>query len=91
MLPHVMRLNAAEVRDLYDELRAESADPGQPLWERFADLRARAGLQATLREVGVPSTALPRLAADAARQWTAGFNPVAVGESELLGLYESAY
>jgi hypothetical protein len=34
---------------------------------------------------------LPHLAAQAAKQWTAGFNPRPVRDEELLGLYQQAY
>ena len=91
MLPHAMRFNAEVVGDLYDELRQIVRADGRPLWESFNDLRTLAGLPGTLRECGVPRDCLPDLAADAAAQWTAGFNPRPVTEKDLRELYEAAY
>ena len=54
-------------------------------------LRAAGGQPATLREVGIERAALPTLARLAAQQWTAGFNPRPVGETELRSLYEAAW
>jgi alcohol dehydrogenase len=56
-----------------------------------ARLLARAGLATTLRSLGIDPLRLPQLATQAAKQWTAGFNPRAVGEAELLALYQEAY
>jgi alcohol dehydrogenase len=56
-----------------------------------AELVSQAGLISTLREFEVPSDSLDSLAADAAKQWTAGFNPRNVGAEELLALYQAAY
>ena len=56
-----------------------------------ADLVSQAGLISTLREFEVPRKSLESLAAEAAKQWTAGFNPRSVAAEELLGLYEAAY
>ena len=38
----------------------------------------------------LPRADLPELAAIAAQQWTATFNPRAVGEAELLAIYRRA-
>ena len=37
------------------------------------------------------ATGLPSLAAAAAQQWTANFNPRQVGQAELLEIYRQAY
>jgi len=50
-----------------------------------------AKMPATLSDCGVPQKDLPMLAAEAARQWTAGFNPRAVTERDFLALFEAAY
>jgi len=51
---------------------------------------AASGLPRTLREVEVSETRVPVLAAMAAKQWTAGFNPRKVGEAELARIYGMA-
>jgi alcohol dehydrogenase len=43
-----------------------------------------------LSACGVSSGIFPVLAEEAAQQWTAGFNPRPLTESDLLGLYEAA-
>jgi alcohol dehydrogenase len=92
MLPHVVRFNAPEVGPLYEALTAaDGSAPPATLDRRIRELCDLAGLPACLRDCDVPSEALPELAADAARQWTASFNPRPVGEPELRALYEAAY
>jgi alcohol dehydrogenase len=100
MLPHVIRFNAAAVEDQYHDLLLESQN-GSPLpkpeggveglADFVADLLARAGLATTLRTLGVDPLKLPHMAAQATKQWTAGFNPRPVKEEDLLGLYQRAY
>lgn len=91
-LPHVVRLNAQVVADRYGELAAAvGLADAEALVARLVALRREAGLPATLREVGVAEVELPELAAAAARQWTARFNPFPVAEAELLGLYRLAF
>jgi len=100
MLPHVIRFNAAEVEHQYHDLLHESQN-GSPLpkaaggVEGLSDfvlrLLTKAGLATTLRGLSVDPLKLPHLASQAAKQWTAGFNPRTVGEEELLGLYQKAY
>jgi alcohol dehydrogenase len=100
MLPHVIRFNAAMVEDQYHDLLHESQN-GSPLpkveggVEGLSDfvsrLLAKAGLATTLRSLSVDPLKLPNLATQAAKQWTAGFNPRPVGEDDLLGLYQQAY
>jgi alcohol dehydrogenase len=100
MLPHVIRFNAAAVERQYYDLLHESQN-GSPLpkAERgisglsdfVSQLLAKAGLATTLRSLSVDPLKLPQLASQAAKQWTAGFNPRPVGEAELLALYQQAY
>jgi len=54
-------------------------------------MRAASGRDFHLATLGAERDALPALAADAASQWTAGFNPRPVREADLLNLYESCY
>ena len=48
-------------------------------------------LPSSLREAGVEASAIPMLAAEAVRQWTAGFNPRPVAEADFVALYEMAF
>lgn len=100
MLPHVIRFNAQTVEPQYFDLLTASQN-GSPLpkpeggVEGLADfvheLLAKAGLATTLRSLAVDPLKLPQLAAQAAKQWTASFNPRPVHETELLELYQQAY
>jgi alcohol dehydrogenase len=99
-LPHVIRFNGAEVGAWYrDLLECTAGSNGYPSPESGVDgladfvsaLAKRAGLAGRLSECGVKHERLAELAAEAARQWTGGFNPRKVGEPELLSLYEAAY
>ena len=98
MLPHVVRFNAVECAPWYDELTVISA-PGKGNSHRGAEGLSRfltgliesAGLATRLAEIGVSESKLPQLATEAAKQWTATFNPRKVGEAELLALYRAAW
>ena len=43
-----------------------------------------------MAEFGVARADISKLAEEAAKQWTAGFNPRSVAVKEFIGLYESA-
>jgi len=100
MLPHVVRFNGVECGPWYGELlHASVGNNGAPtpesgaagLAEFLTGIVERAELPTQLRACGVEENLLPQLAAEAAKQWTAGFNPRAVGEGELQRLYEAAW
>lgn len=100
MLPHVIRFNGAEVNSWYhDLLECTAGGNGFPAAETgangladfVADLARHAELRNRLSDCGVKSERLPQLAAEAAKQWTGGFNPRQVSEAELLSLYEAAF
>jgi alcohol dehydrogenase len=100
MLPHVIRFNGVTCRDWYQELVADApvannmlnvGDGVEGLAQFFASLVQVAGLATRLRECGVPQDSLPRLAGQAAKQWTGTFNPRTVESDEWLGLYREAY
>jgi alcohol dehydrogenase len=100
MLPHVIRFNGQQYDDWYRELLESTfssngarsvGHAAEHLADFVADLAAQAGLPAQLSACGVEQSQLPQLAADAAKQWTATFNPRKVGEEELLGLYQQAF
>ena len=85
MLPHVIQFNKEERSELYQGLGISL------LQERIVELKSVAGLEERLRDLGVRREDFPRLAAEAAKQWTGKFNPRPVNEMELLRLYELAY
>ena len=96
MLPHVVRWNGEHVGDRYTGLlRAAGRDGSDAAAERLATrleaLRRAAGLQMSLRDLGVPRESLPALAAEAATQWTGTFNPRPFDAGSALVLYEQAY
>ncbi len=101
MLPHVVRFNAEEagVQVAYAALAhaaglvsASESDARAvlALCERVESLLALAQLPRTLAECGVEESALTTLAEEAARQWTAGFNPRSVTQADFVELYTAA-
>jgi alcohol dehydrogenase len=97
MLPEVVRFNGAGAAgDDYHELArlagggVDAASPAA-LARRLEHLLERSGLRPRLRDWGVERHRLPELAREAARQWTAQFNPRPVGEGEFLAMYEAVY
>ena len=50
-----------------------------------------AGMPRSLADCSVTPSAIPLLAAEAAKQWTAGFNPRPVGEQDFIQLFEAAF
>jgi alcohol dehydrogenase len=90
MLPSVIRFNAADlaVAQIYDELGDIKA---ARLAGRVEWLLNLAGMPRSLADCGVTPASIPMLAAEAARQWTAGFNPRPAGEKDFLGLFEAAF
>ncbi len=97
MLPHVVRWNGAVVGDRYDQLlkhgsvTLDRGEPAEALAARLEELLAIGGLTRGLRTAGVPESDLPRLAEEAAGQWTGQFNPRPFGVAEALELYQRAY
>jgi alcohol dehydrogenase len=89
-LPAVIRFNGAAVGGLYDEL-AESGNGAELLASLVENLLQQAGLPARLSEYAVPESDLPTLAQEAARQWTANFNPRPVTADDLLEIYRWFY
>ena len=87
LIPHVVRFNGARGAD-YGALDAEGADS---LATRLDEMLKVNALPTRLRELDVPQARLDELARMAAAQWTAGFNPVPVGERELREIYETAW
>ncbi len=95
MLPHVVRFNAeltgarngaTGTENPYEALEISP----EALVEQLIHWLSAAGLPTRLSEVGVEEAALPRLAAEAAQQWTAQFNPRPVDANAMLELYRAA-
>ncbi len=101
MLPHVIRHNAAGseiARDAYVELArvaglVSGEDPNAAVDALVAcieKLLNLAGIPRSLAAIGVTAERIPALAGEAARQWTAGFNPVAMDAAAFEELYRAA-
>ena len=90
MLPHVLRFNGSDpaTAALYENLDGSSANQLAGNLER---LRTAAGMPGKLSEAGVKRSALPGLAREAAKQWTAAFNPRKVVAADFVKLYEAAW
>lgn len=58
---------------------------------RLRELAEMAELPTNLREAGIPEEALPRLAEEAAKQWTGRFNPRPFDAAAALEIYQAAY
>jgi alcohol dehydrogenase len=98
VLPHVVRFNAEgpSARAAYQDLSLQSAlaertaSPAQAveaLARRIEDLLQAAGFPASLDQCGVTASAIPSLAAGAASQWTARYNPREVSARDFEALY----
>lgn len=87
MLPHVIDFNRADAgaAAIYDSLG------GAGLAGRVRRLLGACGMEFRLRDLGVEEAALPDLAAEAATQWTARFNPVPVDAATLEAVYRAAW
>jgi alcohol dehydrogenase len=85
LLPHVVRWNGPVAGELYRQL-----DDGD-LVHRLAHMAEMADLSVRLREQGVSREAIPRLAEDAATQWTGRFNPRPFDAAGAMEIYEWAY
>ena len=96
MLPHVVRFNGPVCGRAYAELLTDVAisatadEAGATLADWLTGLLAAAQLKTSLRACGIDTADVPALAAAAATQWTAGFNPRAVTAADLADLYEAA-
>ena len=101
-LPAVMRFNAElpEVRSIYAGFArdaglaaADSSDveAASACIARVENLLVAAGFPATLEEHGFAADEVDGLAAEAAEQWTAGFNPRPVRAGDFSELYASLF
>ena len=98
MLPAVIRFNAAlpEAASIYADLAVAAgiAGPHVPqsialawLIEAVTGALRTAGIPTSLTAAGVDPNAIPELAAEAARQWTATFNPRSITAADFEALY----
>ena len=90
MLPAVIRFNAGEVGGLYAQLDGDLGG-AEGLAQTIEDWMRQAELPTRLSEYDISQEALPLLAEEAARQWTASFNPRQVAARDLLGIYQRVY
>ena len=90
MLPHVLRFNGRDpaAARLYASLGFSSAHQLAGELESLLDL---AGIPRSLSQCGVKHSSLPALAREAARQWTAAFNPRSAAAADFARLYEAAW
>jgi alcohol dehydrogenase len=90
MLPWVVRFNAEqpETARLYEAL--EPGGIGR-LMSRLDWLLNLAGMPRSLGECPVKAAAIPSLAAEAAKQWTAAFNPRPLAGADFASLYQAAF
>lgn len=95
MLPPVVRFNAQACHEAYAELVhaiAPTAATTAGLWlaDWLVGLLEAGGLATRLSAAEISTPDIQRLAAAAASQWTAGFNPRPVTADDLAALYEAA-
>jgi len=94
MLPAVIRYNARDplAHERYLELSA-AVDLG-PIDEFVAELEVLldvAKMREGLAQKGIDPTQFPVLAEEAAKQWTAGFNPRPIAAEDFVQLYEEVF
>lgn len=102
MLPLIVRFNGADsmARKAYAELASAPeiacvSDGHEPaveaLIKRLDALLNLARIPRSLADCGVDRAKIRLMAAEAAKQWTAGFNPRPITEKDFVGLYEAAF
>jgi len=93
MLPGIVRYNAvlADAAAVYDELAVSVGfHSTEELVEGVREILELAGLASPLARFGVTQESIPALAAEAAQQWTAQFNPRPIAADDFQRLYEEA-
>lgn len=101
ILPHVLRFNAELTPEPYVELapfafselsEIEPQKRANAFIEKLVDLSSECGLQQNLRQMGIPTEALPDLADDAMNQSRLLVNnPRALTREDALAIYRSAF
>ena len=92
MLPHVIRLNAQVVSDLYDDLCTDIGLHGsaETLANHIDELKTLADLPQRLSDARVTADRIDTMAEQACSQWTGEFNPLSLDKQAFLHLYTSA-
>ncbi len=99
MLPHVVRWNKDAVGARYKQLAriaslvaddAGEAEAVEALAQRLEQLRNAGGLPSSLLAAGISKSDFPKLAEEAAKQWTGGFNPRDWSFQGAMEVYEKA-
>ena len=101
MLPFVVKFNSEDLesRVEYEKSaavaklfqRSNGGDAVSAIIQHLESLQTTARLPRRLRDCGVEREKLKTLADDAAKQWTAGFNPRKVSAEDFLRFYEAAF
>ena len=100
MLPHVIRFNAVEIGEWYEDLLKSTcegdgfpaqADGPNGLADFVADLVEKAELPGKLSDCGVAEEEHPALAEAAMKQWTGTFNPRKLSPEALFEVYRQAF
>ena len=100
LLPVVMEFNLPAAKGKYAEIAkamgvdvsAMGADEAAAAAVKAVkDLSVSLGIPQTLREIGIPESALPQLAKDAFADVCTGGNPREITEADILELYKIAY
>lgn len=99
MLPHVIRFNGEQFAHWYVDLLSTRGDgdalPGpsdgvEGLAQFVTSLVEKSGLSTTLAQLKVDPATIETLAGEAAKQWTATFNPREVSAADLAAIYRAA-
>ena len=93
MLPHVVKFNSVNDPKMYSDLfpGISGVDCVDSLASFIQKELTESGLKKDLRSLDVTHESLPKLATEAATQWTAQFNPRPVDHESLLGIYSDAF
>lgn len=102
MLPHVVQFNGLDpaTRAAYVDFAVAGGIVGasespahalRALQERLGKVLTLANLPRSLTDCGVRRETIPMLAGEAARQWTANFNPRSLTRDDFVQLYENAW
>ncbi len=91
MLPAIVQFNSvdAQAREIYQHL--ELPDGAKSLVGWLNEVLDQANMPKSLADCGVDGSAIPMMAAEAAKQWTAAFNPRTITEADFAKLYEQVF
>ena len=94
MLPAVIRFNAKQPEALghYKQLAvAAGLSSVDAMLEKLSEILELAQLHQLPEQVRAQRSDIPQLAAEAAKQWTANFNPRQIGVDDFVELYEEVF